>query len=49
MGLGMRESSLEKEPSRLEPEGDAGRTGLGDSWARGVLAMRGSKESEGNG
>lgn len=47
-GLGMRGSSLEKDPSRLEPEGDdADRTGLGESWARGVLTMRGSKASEG--
>lgn len=44
----MRGSSLEKDPSRLEPEGDdADRTGLGESWARGVLTMRGSKASEG--
>lgn len=49
-GLGMRASSLEKDPNRLEPEDeDADMTGLGESWARGVLTMRGSKASEGRG
>lgn len=44
----MRASSLEKDPGRLEPEDDdADRTGLGESWDKGVLTMRGSKASEG--
>lgn len=44
----MRAPSLEKDSSRLEPEDDdADRTGLGESWARGVLTVRGSKASEG--
>lgn len=47
--LGMRSSNLEKDPGRLEPGDDADSTGLGDSWARGALAMRGSKDSEGSG
>lgn len=43
----MRASNLEKDPIRLEPEDDgADRTGLGESWAGGVLTMRGSKVSE---
>lgn len=46
----MRASSLEKDPSRLEPEDDdADRTGLGAGWARGILTTRGSKASEGRG
>lgn len=48
-GLGMRASSLEKDPSRLEPDDNADRAGLGDSWARGVLTMSGSEDSEGRG
>lgn len=45
----MRASSLEKDPSRLEPDDNADRAGLGDSWARGVLTMSGSEDSEGRG
>lgn len=45
----MRASSLEKDPSRLEPDDNADRAGLGDSWARDVLTMSGSEDSEGRG
>ena len=40
---------MEEGFNRLEPEGEADWTGLGDSWAGGAVIAVGPRDSEGRG